>query len=200
MLPRDHDGQTIFNSNVDGQQDIYVVPAGGGKPRRVTSHQATDIQPTFSRDDRWIYFASNRTGAFQIWKAAASGGQEIQVTRNAGVASFEAPDGDFCYTQTPVEASALWRLPPSGGESVKVLDGVVMRAFIVLDRGIYYIDRPERASRLQFFDFATKRSTTVAGDLGDARLGLTASPDGRTILFTRRDSSVDDLMLVENFR
>ena len=196
------DGQTIaFNSNVDGQQEIYVVPAGGGKPRRLTSHQSNDLQPSFSRDGKWIYFASERTGEFQIWKSPASGGDAVQVSRNVGVAALEAPDGrDVYYTQTPVEASPLWRLSASGGEPVKVLDGVVMRAFVVLARGIYYIDRPERASRLQFFDFATRKSTTVAGNLGDVRLGLTASPDGRTILCTRLDSAVDDLMMVENFR
>jgi hypothetical protein len=49
-------------------------------------------------------------------------------------------------------------------------------------------------------DFATGRLMTVARNLGTVRPLLTATPDGRTILYTREDSSGDDLMLVENFR
>jgi hypothetical protein len=40
----------------------------------------------------------------------------------------------------------------------------------------------------------------VANNLGNVYLELAASRDGRTIFATRVDSSVDDLMLVENFR
>src|ERR1051326_5947612 len=101
--------------------------------------------------------------------------------------------------------SPLWGLPTSGGVHAKVLDGVVLGAFAVLDRGIYYIDRPSGGgglldidrptgtTRLQYFDLATRRSTTVARNLGNVFLGLTASSDGRTIFYSRVDSSVDDL-------
>jgi hypothetical protein len=70
----------------------------------------------------------------------------------------------------------------------------------VLERGIYYIGRSAGEAQLQYFDFANGTSTTVAGNLGELLNGLTSSPDGRRILYTRVDSSVADLMLVENFR
>ena len=121
------DGQLIaFDSNLEGQFEIYVIPAAGGKPRRLTSHPANDHIPSFSRDGKWIYFSSNRTGEYQIWKIPASGGDAVQVTHNVGYVAFESPDGAYVYyTETLGKPSPLWRLPTSGGQPVKVLEGVV---------------------------------------------------------------------------
>jgi hypothetical protein len=47
---------------------------------------------------------------------------------------------------------------------------------------------------------ASRKTVTVAGNLGNVDFGLGASPDGRTILYTRVDSTVNDLMLVSDFR
>jgi serine/threonine protein kinase len=196
------DGQLItFNSNLEDHYGIYVVSAAGGKPRCLASGPADNHVPSFSRDGKWIYFTSNRTGEDQIWKVPAAGGEAVQVTHNIGYVAFESPDGAYVYyTQTPATPSALWRLPASGGQPMKVLDGVIQRAFTVLEKGIYYIDQPAGDARLQFYDFGARRSTTVARNLGDVGQGLTVSPDGRTILYLRIDSPVNDLMLVENFR
>jgi Tol biopolymer transport system component/DNA-binding winged helix-turn-helix (wHTH) protein len=203
----------VFQSNPEGQFEVYLIPAAGGKPQNLTSHPASDFRPSFSRDGKWIYFTSTRTGERQIWKMPASGGDASQVTNNGGFAAFESPDGTYVYYNERMDTPGpLWRLPTSGGVPVKLLDTVVLGAFAVLDGGIYYIDRPsgeggnlyiDRPSgetRLQYFDFATRRSTTVARNLGNVDTPLTASADGRTILYSRVDSSVDDLMLVENFR
>jgi hypothetical protein len=130
-----------------------------------------------------------------------SGGDAVKVTQNGGYVVKASPDGAHVYyVQTAGPLSSRWRLSISGGQPVKVLERVVMRAFAVFEKGIYYVDRPSGEARLQFFDFATGRSTTVAPALGDTRQGFTVSPDARTILYSRVDSSVDDLMLVENFR
>jgi Tol biopolymer transport system component/DNA-binding winged helix-turn-helix (wHTH) protein len=208
------DGQRIvFQASRDGQGDIYIVPAVGGKPRNLTSHPANDTRPSFSHDGKCIYFTSDRSGSRQIWRMAASGEDTVQITSNGAFAGFESPDGAYLYYNQLMETSSpLWRVPSSGGVAAKVLDGVVLGAFAVLDRGIYYIDHvPANASllyldrrvgesHLQYFDLATHKSTTVARDLGNVFLGLTASQDGRTIFYSRVDSSLDDLMLVENFR
>jgi hypothetical protein len=203
----------VFHSSFEGQGEVFVIPAAGGKPRNLTSHPAADGMPSFSRDGRWIYFQSTRTGEFRIWKMPASGGDAVQVTNNVGFAPLESPDGAYLYyIETLDKPSPLWRVPVSGGAPVKVLEGVVLTNYVVLDQGIYYIDqpsgqggvhysdKPSGETRLQYFDFATRRSTTVARNLGDVDNPLTASADGRTILYARVDSSVDDLMLVENFR
>jgi hypothetical protein len=94
----------------------------------------------------------------------------------------------------------LWRLSVKSGEPVKLTDGVLSTAFDVVDSGIYYLEQVGGETNLRYFDFATHHSIVAAGNLGVAGLGLSASRDGRTILFSRVDSSVDDLMLVENFR
>jgi serine/threonine protein kinase/Tol biopolymer transport system component len=207
------DGEWItFHTNVDGQWEVYVVPAGGGKPRNVSADPASDVSPSFSHDGRWIYFDSNRSGESRIWKVPASGGEAVPVTRTSGWAPLESPDGAALYwVETIDRPSVLWRMPVTGGPVTRVLDGVALGNYAVLSSGIYYIERPgdrgvhyfdfqRSAARLRFLDFATGTQTTVVENLGTVDVSLTVSPDGRTILFPRIDSSVNDLMLVQDFR
>ncbi len=208
------DGQRIlFQASRDGRGEIYMIPAAGGKPRNLSPNPVNDTRPSFSHDGNWIYFASVRSGDRQIWRMPASGGEATQITTNGAFAGFESPDGAYVYYNQSMETpSPLWRVPTSGGAAAKILDGVVLAAFAVVDQGIYYIDRtpanrgllyldrPAGEARLQYFDLATQKSTIVAHDLGNVFLGLTASRDGRTIFYSRVDSSLDDLMLVEDFR
>ena len=198
------DGKAVaFHSNPEGNGDILVVPAEGGKPRNLTAHPATDVFATYSHDGQWIYFSSTRSGRPMIWKIPTSGGPAVQVSPGLGMMAIESPDGVYIYyTESPTSNSPapLWRVPVKGGAAVKIAEGVNSTGFDVLDSGVYYIERLPGEARLQYFDFATRKATTVARDLGNVDFGLSVSPDGRTILFSRVDSSVNDLMIVENFR
>jgi dipeptidyl aminopeptidase/acylaminoacyl peptidase len=195
------DGLTVaFASNPDGEFDIYTIPAAGGKPVRLTSHPAIDICPAFSRNGNWIYFSSMRSGDYRIWKMPSTGGNAVPVTTTqGGGGAIESKDGSLYYNTVGV-MSSVWRLTAIGREPTKILDGVFWFNYHVLDDGIYYIDRAGSESRLRHLNLASGKSTTVAGNLGEVLAGLAVSPDGKTIIITRMDSSADDLMLVDNFQ
>jgi Tol biopolymer transport system component len=197
------DGSTIvFHSNPDGQGDVLAVAADGGKPRNLTPDSADGTFPSYSRDGRWIYFSSGRGGQAAIWKIPASGGTAVRVAATRAATAIESVEGTHLYyvESSTDRAGSLMRLTLKDGEAVKLLDNVVSTSFDVIAEGIYFIERGPDETQLKFFDFSSRQTTVVARNLGRLFFGLTASRDGRSILYSRVDSAVDDLMLVENFR
>jgi eukaryotic-like serine/threonine-protein kinase len=208
------DGQTLaFHSDPEGHPDALTIPANGGKPRVVMPGPLGGGYPSFSRDGRWIYFAgSDPQGRFRIWKIPPSGGTPVQITDTSGAIPIESYDGRYLfYLEAAERPSILLRQPVAGGAATKVVEGVLNGAYDVAEGGIYYmtrlsgsaeyfLDRRVGDTALRYFDFASGKSTTVADRVGTITLGLSASRDGRTIFFSRVDSSADELMLVDGFR
>lgn len=58
----------------DGKYELYRVPAVGGQEERLTSAGGYDDGPEYPPDGRWIYFNSNRSGRWEIWRIPAAGG------------------------------------------------------------------------------------------------------------------------------
>ncbi len=209
------DGRLVaFHGDLRGRPDVVVVPAAGGAARILTEAVGNGGFPSFSRDGKWVYFSFLDGTDIRAWKMPATGGAAVRVTSTTAAVPIESPAGDALYYVTAADRpSALWRLSFSGGAAIKVLDGVLDGNYDVVDRGIYYLERMQRAPlatgsvsprpadvRLQFHDFATGRVSTVARDLGAVGSGLSASRDGREVYFGRVDSSVEELMLVDDFR
>jgi Tol biopolymer transport system component/DNA-binding winged helix-turn-helix (wHTH) protein len=205
------DGKLIaFHGDPDGRPEVFVVPAAGGRPRMLVKDAA---YPTFSRDGQWIYVSTPReNGELRICKMPARGGDLVQVTKNTGTLAIESYDGDLYYVDGTDRPGSLWRLPAAGGPAVKIVSGVILGSFDVAEGGVYYIDRvsgeasgfstdrPGGETRLQYFDFSTRQSTTVAVNLGTVGFGLSATRDGREVFYSRVDSSLDELIVVDDFR
>jgi Tol biopolymer transport system component len=199
------DGKHItFDSYLEGLPNIYVVSADGGKPQRLTGPPSGNVVSSWSRDGKWIYFMSGRTGKDQVWKMPASGGQPVQVTKKGGIGAFESPDGRFLYyAKEGGGPTSLWKVAVEGGEEGLVLEPIASWSHLACgNQGIYFLPRLDMSSRtpLEFFDFATNKVKTLANVDKPGIYGLTVSPDGRFVLYTRLDQQGSDLMLVENFR
>ena len=55
------DGQWVaFSGQYDGNQDVYVMPAAGGEPRRLTWHPGQDAPVSWTNDGKRVLFVSNR--------------------------------------------------------------------------------------------------------------------------------------------
>ena len=109
------DGRTIvFHSRQKIDATLCTIVVGTSLVRELKYDAVNDIAPSWSRDSKWIYFASLRTQDLQIWKVPAKVGV-IQMTSKGGNVPIESPDGRFVlYTK---QGSGIWRIPVSGGKS-----------------------------------------------------------------------------------
>jgi dipeptidyl aminopeptidase/acylaminoacyl peptidase len=80
-LPRwSADGRfVVFESNREGNSDIYVAEVGSAKVVQLTTHLADDQAPAWSRDNNYIVFSSNRSGSFEMYAIAQVGGDVFPV-------------------------------------------------------------------------------------------------------------------------
>jgi Tol biopolymer transport system component len=195
------------DSGREGNADIYIVNAEGGQPRNLTMEPSEDVAPSWSRDGKWIYFGSTRSGSMQIWKVSADGGRAEQVTQEGGFEGFESHDGKFFYYAKGRSVPGIWQIPTAGGKETPLLDhhkAGYWRHWTVAEKGIYFAtaNTPSQPV-IEFFSFATGKVTQIATldkQLSRWEPGLTISPDGRWLLFAQMDQYGSDVMLVENFR
>lgn len=182
---------------------IYVVGAEGGKPRSVTTSDASASTPSWSHDGRWIYFASNRSGELQVWRVPAGGGDPVQVTKGGGHSGFESTDGRFLYYAKSPVATSLWRVPVSGGEETMVSPSLLTRMHMApTEEGLYFVERPtpDGAKPVKFLQFATGAIETVTSLHQELDIGLSVSPDRHWMLFSAVEVRYGDLMMVEGLR
>lgn len=201
--------QIAFDSRPGGNADIYTIRPASGTVRRITRDQAEDAVPSWSGDGRWIYFASNRTGQWQVWKVSSEERREdagaVQVTHGGGFAAFESRDGKTLYYAKGRDVDGLWQVPVAGGTETPLIPQLKAGSWgywAAGDRGIYLIDTVQGRTDVYLYRFQTKSierlvSLTKQPPFGDS--GFSISNDARWMIYTQVDHSGSDIMLVENF-
>lgn len=77
--------------------DIWVMPIGGGEPRRVTDEpdSARAMTPTWAPDSRSLLYVSTRNRKYNVYSIPLEGGDSKQMTESPGGNRFAtfAPNG-----------------------------------------------------------------------------------------------------------
>ncbi|WP_293902205.1 S41 family peptidase [Phenylobacterium sp.] len=109
------DGRELaFTSTRDGAANIYVLTLATGRLRRLTYADAGEQLDGWSRDGRWLYFASAANDIARqndIWRIPAAGGTPLEVSRERYLNEFNSapsPDGQSIALMAKGVSSAQW--------------------------------------------------------------------------------------------
>ena len=134
--------ELVFSSMREGTKDVWVVAAGGGTPRRLTSWPGAET-PLAVTPDGYVLFSANiqpdaESSAFpgtaQLYKVSLKGGRERVVASLQVSGLSVGADGTILYEDYKGYEDALrkhhtssvtrdiWRWEPSGGTFTRLTD------------------------------------------------------------------------------
>jgi hypothetical protein len=98
------------------ESSVYVVPIGGGMPRRVTKYFPS-YWHGWSPDGKTLAFVGQRNGDFDIYTIPMTGGDETRLTTAPGLDDGPdySPDGKYIYFNSERTGHMqIWRMHADG--------------------------------------------------------------------------------------
>jgi TolB protein len=116
--------ELVISDNSQEKHDslVYVLPIGGGTPKRVTKN-APSYWHGWSPDGKTLAFVGERDGEFDIYTIPVSGGEETRLTTAKGLDDGPeyTPDGKWIYfNSVRTGHMQIWRMTPDGSQQEQV--------------------------------------------------------------------------------
>jgi len=111
------DGKSLVfqaNGRPNTLQDIGIVTLGDTVPRWLVATEFRERHPQVSPDGRWLAYASDRTGDFEVYvQPLVREGPRVQVSTEGGTSPRWSPDGGTLYYVAGGAIVAAARAPGS---------------------------------------------------------------------------------------
>jgi imidazolonepropionase-like amidohydrolase/Tol biopolymer transport system component len=190
----------------DGKQVVYEALGNlwarglpDGTPKRLTTQSDHfEMMPAFSRDGRWIVYATwndRDTGSIRVVSSAGGEGRTVTSVKGQYVEPAFSPDGQTIvyrkiaggFTRTPLWSAenGIYRIATSGGDARRVTKDGVQPHFGATNDRLYRLefgDEDKRSLVSSELDGAEKRTHVTSAASTDFRV----SPDGRWLAFRER--------------
>ncbi len=187
------DGQWIlYDSNREGNQDVYRMAATGGEPHRMTTDPADDYHPNFSPDGSEIAFYSLRGGSRDIFVRGTEGEAPQRLTTDPAQNRNPtwSPDGNaLVFSSDRTGRAELYIVrretkgSPWGEPDQLTTDGGFWPRWSSVTGEVVY--RSDPTSTIRVLDPVTGATRTLAsGEAGVSRPEWSA--DGTTVYYGER--------------
>ena len=105
-------GEIAFTGDYNGNSDVYIIPASGGAPRRLTYHPAPDLVMGWTRDGKQVLFASMRSSyeSFnRLFTISRDGGFPVELPLPIAAEGSYSPDGSQLAYVPLDHAFEIWK-------------------------------------------------------------------------------------------
>ncbi len=194
--------QVAYSAMTDGNDDVYVVPASGGEPRRLTWHPGDDIVVGWTPDGRDVLFSSHRDSAndsAQLYRASLSDGLPQPLPLPRAESGSYSPDASHIAYEPDLQWEPDWR-GYRGGQTARIWIAHLADSSIVKiprdnsnDRNpmwvgdkVYFLSDRAGADALYAYDVATTKVSPLLANDGFPIDGAAAGPGG--IVYTQMGS------------
>jgi len=112
------------------ESKLWTVLPGNGAAHKLPGSNASEEEPTFSRDGLQLCFRSNRTGAYELWSSAVDGSSARKLTSFRGHLGSPrySPDGRWIVFDgygSPIDKTThtnIYVVPAEGGPVRRLTD------------------------------------------------------------------------------
>jgi len=122
-------GKVAFNTDRDGDWEIYVMAADGTNAVRLTNDPGVDGHPSWSPAGNKIAFTSNRDGNSEIYVMNADGTNPVRLTSD--------PAGDYSPAWSPDGSKIAFTSNRGGGADIYLMNADGSNLARLTDTGDY---------------------------------------------------------------
>ncbi len=194
-------GKIVFQSDRDGDWEIFRIEANGKKLVKLTDNEASDEYPVYSPDGKQIAFKSNRTGKWQIYLMEADGKNQRRITQG-DFNNYDpawAPNGRqiaFTSDRNQKERIYLINLDTAEEELLTEVNFRTGLASFSPDGKRILFTGSELGWNVYLMDLEDTKMSRITSRGGNCRPDW--SPDGKTIAYVSDVSdSIGDIWLME---
>jgi tricorn protease len=188
------DGKSIaFSARYDGHVNVFVIPDGGGIPKRLTAHPSPELVVGWTPDSKDVVFSSqmlSNTDQPRLFKVPIQGGFPTPLPLPNGTEASYSPDGTHLAYVPLFRWETAWKRY-RGGQAYKIwiadlADSKVKEIPrknwndhqpVWFGNKIYYISDRKGPVGLYSYDVTSGTETEEVAGKGFDLKSLTAGPD-----------------------